>query len=103
MTNRFGTNDDMIIQDVVENGTIYALAIDSRGLYLTTRDKLNTRMADVNRFACDRSAVAARLSALGLNPAQLASDNQHKIKTTEVSEKKVNPLKASKRAMKKNS
>ena len=103
MINRFGTTEDMVIQNVEENGMTYALAIDAKGLYLTTQNRLNTRMADPNRFSSNRGAVAERLTALGLDPAQLTGDNQHKIKAIETTEKKVNPLKASKRAMKKSS
>lgn len=36
MYNRFGTTQEMMIQTVQENGTEAVLAIDSRGLYLTT-------------------------------------------------------------------
>ena len=104
MTNRFGTSDDMIIQTVEEGGMTYALAIDGKGLYLTTQDRLNTQLADPNRFASNRAAMAARLTAIGLDPVQLANDNQHRVKAAgDASGKKVNPLKASKRAMKKSS
>lgn len=102
MTNRFGTTEDMVIQTVEEGGRTYALAIDDSGLYLTTREKLNTNLADPNRFASDRRAVAARLSALGLDPVKLFQDNQGKIQSTgTTTAKKINPLKASKRASKK--
>lgn len=37
MLNRFGTTSDMVIQSVTENGSTYLLAIDDKGLYLTTR------------------------------------------------------------------
>lgn len=104
MTNRFGTTDEMVIQTVEEAGMSYALAIDGKGLYLTTRDRLNTQLADPNRFASNRNSVAARISALGLDPVQLAIDNQFRIKASaDASAKKINPLKASKRAMKKSS
>ena len=36
MYNRFGTTQEMMIQTVQENGAEAVLAIDSRGLYLTT-------------------------------------------------------------------
>ena len=103
MTNRFGTSDDMVIQNVVEAGTTYALAIDAKGLYLTTPDRLNTQLADPNRFASNRNAVGSRLAALGLDPVQLATDNSHRVQVSSdgASAKRVNPLKASKRAMKK--
>jgi len=104
MTNRFGTTEDMVIQTVEEGGIAYALAIDGKGLYLTTRDRLNSQLADPNRFASNRDNVATRLLALGLDPVSLTSENQHRIKVDSgAAAKKVNPLKASKRAMKKTS
>ena len=100
MTNRFGTTADMVIQDVEENGVLYALAIDGKGLYLTLHNRLNAPLADPNRYAGSRVGVTERLSALGLDPATLLSENQHKIQTSGGDgNKKVNPLKASKRAM----
>ena len=104
MMNRFGTTEDMVIQTVEESGKNFAVAIDGKGLYLNTQDRLNSQLADPNRFASNRATVAERLAALGLDPVQLTSDNQHRIKVdTGAAAKKVNPLKASKRAMKKSS
>lgn len=100
MINRFGTTSEMIIQDIEENGVVWLLAIDIKGLYLTTRNRVDTRLADPNRYS-DRRHTAARLSALGMNPDELFSQNQHLIKVdTAGAGKKVNPLKASKRGMK---
>ena len=102
MVNRFGTAPDMVIQNVEENGFLYALAIDGKGLYLTNPSRLSVSLADPNRYAVNRNDVAMRLSALGLDPAVLLSENQHRVKSaTADAAKKVNPLKASKRAMKK--
>lgn len=101
MQNRFGTTSDMIIQTIEENGAPYCLAIDEKGLYLTTADRLDKMLADPNRYTGIRQAVAARLAALGLDPAALTAANQHLIKRDSGEPaKKVNPLKASKRAMK---
>ena len=36
MYNRFGTDADMVIQPVQENGQELLLAIDDKGLYLTS-------------------------------------------------------------------
>lgn len=100
MQNRFGTTSDMIIQTVEENGASYCLAIDEKGLYLTTSDRLDKLLADPNRYTGLRQAVPARLTALGLDPAGLANANQHLIrKDFGEPAKKINPLKASKRAM----
>lgn len=100
MITRFGTNADMIIQPVEENGIPLLLAIDSNGLYLTTQKMVDSQMADTNRYSTARANTGERLKALGLDPAELASANQHRIQKIAVSTQKVNPLKASKRASK---
>ena len=101
MLNRFGTTSDMVIQTVEENGRTLHLAIDESGLYLTTKDRLDSQFADKNRQPAAREGIAERLKALGLNPEELAAANQHLIKkATAEPAKKVNPLKASKRGAK---
>ncbi len=102
MINRFGSTSDMVIQNVQENGRIYVLAIDEKGLYLTTPDYLDRNRADPNRYTSSRSTVASRLSALEIDPVALAAAHQHMIRKPGEGEtkKKVNPLKASKRSMK---
>ena len=100
MKNRFGTTSDMVIQAVEEQGNTLYLAIDTKGLYLTTKDKLDTRLADPNRYTTSRQAVPARLTALGLDPEEMLKSNQHLIKVDSSEAKKINPLKASKRGMK---
>lgn len=101
MLNRFGSTSDMVIWDVQENGRNYILAIDEKGLYLTTPDYLDKNRADPNRYMSSRAAVPARLAALQLDPAALLSANQHRVRKAGEGEakKKVNPLKASKRSM----
>lgn len=101
MTNRFGTSEEMVIQTVEENGIVYSLAIDGKGLYLTQSGRISAQMADPNRYTSNRADVAARLSALGLDPVELAADNQNRISVATSDAKKVNPLKAAKRAIKK--
>ena len=100
MITRFGTNADMIIQPVEENGQPLLLAIDSNGLYLTTQKMVDSHMADTNRYSAGRASTAERLKALGLDPAELTSANQHRIQKAATTTQKVNPLKASKRAAK---
>jgi len=99
--NRFGTTADMVIQPVQENGQELLLAIDDKGLYLTTSVYVDKGKADVNRYS-NRAQVVERLKALGLDPVALAAENQGKIHKAGEGEakKKVNPLKASKRSMK---
>lgn len=100
MITRFGTNADMVIQVVEENGVPLLLAIDSNGLYLTTQKMVDSHMADTNRYSTARANTNERLKALGLDPAELASANQNRIQKITVSAQKVNPLKAAKRAAK---
>ena len=101
MNNRFGTTSDMIIQTVQEKEGCACLAIDEKGLYLTSPEYVDRPLADPNRYAGNRKDVAARLDALSLDAASLFEQNQHRIpKITGEAKKKVNPLKASKRSMK---
>ncbi len=98
--NRFGTSSDMVIQEVVENGEQYLLAIDAMGLYLTTRDRVDRPIADLNRYAGRRAGIDDRLEKLGLSPASLVEEHKDKIKVVgETTMKKINPLKASKRGI----
>ena len=100
MITRFGTNADMIIQPVEENGQSLLLAIDSNGLYLTTQKMVDSNIADTNRYTGVRANTTERLKALGLDPVELASSNQHRIQKVAATTQRVNPLKASKRASK---
>lgn len=102
MVNRFASTEDMVIQSVEENGVQLFLAIDEKGLYLTTPKYLNSNLADPNRFSSARADMAARLAALHLDATALAAANQHRVKKIGQGEakKKINPLKASKRGMK---
>lgn len=102
MVNRFASTEDMVIQSVEENGVQFFLAIDEKGLYLTTPKYLGNNLADPNRFSSARANMSARLAALHLDAAALTVANQHRVKKTGEGEakKKINPLKASKRGMK---
>ena len=101
MNNRFGTTSDMIIQTVQEKEGCACVAIDEKGLYLSSPEYVDRPLADPNRYAGNRKDVAARLNALSLDAGSLLEQNQHRIpKITGESKKKVNPLKASKRSMK---
>ena len=76
------------------------LAIDSRGLYLTTAQLVGRPIADRNRYSGARTVAEQRIAAMGLDVAGLVAANQHRIQVEAVSAKKVNPLKASKRGAK---
>lgn len=99
--NRFGTTSDMIIQEVVENGETLLMAIDAKGLYLTTQDRVGNGLADANRYGCDRFVIADRLENLGFSPVELFEEHKDKIQTVglDANKKKLNPLKASKRGL----
>ena len=60
MYNRFGTTQEMMIQTVQENGTEAVLAIDSRGLYLTTAQFVGRPIADRNRYSGVRTVFRWR-------------------------------------------
>ncbi len=102
MENRYGTTQDMIIQEVENNGKAQLLAIDSKGLYLTTQERVGGMVADVNRYGVPREEINRQLESLGLDPLTLFNANKHLIKTdtgTATGGKSLNPIKASKRRM----
>ena len=67
MDNRFGTTSGMVIQTVMENGQELCLAIDERGLYLTSANYLDKNLADPHRYSGSRATTKARLLALDLD------------------------------------
>lgn len=97
--NRFGTTSDMIIQEIEEGEATYLLAIDAKGLYFTTPDRVDNKMADLNRYAVDRMSFADRLEKLGFSPVDLFEEHKDKIQVVSQTTKKINPLKASKRGL----
>ena len=99
MENRFGTTSDMIVQEVENNGVTQLIAIDSKGLYLTTQDRVDRMLADANRYGVSRQKVNQTLENLGLDPLQLFNSYKHLIKTDtgQTKAKALNPIKASKR------
>ena len=64
MPSLFGSTSDMVIQPVQENGSEFLLAIDEKGLYLTTSKYVDSSLADPNRYTQARASVTARLTAL---------------------------------------
>ena len=98
--NRFGTAANMIIEKIENDGKEVILAIDEKGLYLTTPDMVDRNIADVNRYGVNRDDFIATLTQLGYNPAELFENNRHLIETDHLqgkTAKKLNPIKASKR------
>lgn len=102
MISRFGSTSAMIIRQVEENGTPYFLAIDEKGLYLTTARYLDRNIADPHRYTAARAGMAERLADLHLDYASLVEEHRHLVRKVGDGEnkKKVNPIKASKRSMK---
>ncbi len=101
MISRFGTSQEMVIQPIEEEKIALHLAIDSRGLYLTEEKYFTKNIADPNRNS-NRALMKERIKALGLNYDELFESNKHLIVNVAAENvKKVNPLKASKRSMKK--
>ncbi len=99
MDNRYGTTADMIIQEIDNGGMTQLIAIDRKGLYLTTPDRVDRMVADVNRYGVAREDINRQLEDLGLNPHQLFNAHKHLIKTEsgKPQGKTLNPIKASKR------
>lgn len=99
--NRFGTTSDMIIQSMEKDGAEVLLAIDDKGLYFTSQNRVDRNMADTNRYAVSRNAVRDYLEKMGLSPVELFEQNKHRIRKSDGEpKKKLNPLKASKRGAK---
>ena len=98
--NRFGTTSEMIIQEVQEGDQTFLLAIDAKGLYLTTQDRVDRKIADLNRYGIPREDFNQRLEALGFSPVDLFEEHKDKIVVvTQTTKKMINPLKASKRGL----
>ncbi len=101
MITRFGTAKEMVVQDIVENDATFLLAIDQKGLYLTTGRYVDKDLSDPNRNS-DRRLMEQRINALGIDYKAFYEENKHLVKDMPKSTAvKVNPLKASKRSMKK--
>ncbi|MFI3271730.1 MAG: hypothetical protein R3Y11_06470 [Pseudomonadota bacterium] len=101
MVSRFGTTKEMVIESIETADGARMIAIDNRGLYLTEAKYLDRPIADPNRSS-HRAAMEARIKELGVDTKAMFDANKGMIqalpKETSV---KVNPLKASKRSMKK--
>lgn len=98
--NRFGTTQDMVIEELDVHGVRKVMAIDDKGLYLTNPERVGRNMADTNRYGVSRQEFKEILETLGYNTEAIFRENRHRIpdESAYVSqERKVNPLKASKR------
>lgn len=98
--NRFGTSRDMVIDEIEVNGIRQILAIDEKGLYLTTPEKVGRQLADTNRYGVDRSQTIQTLIGMGYDIEKITHENQDIVKALQANapkERKINPLKASKR------
>ncbi len=101
MISRFGTAKEMIVQSVEEGSKNYLLAIDHRGLYLTLDRYVDSNLSDPNRNS-DRKLMEQRIGALGIDYKTFFEENKHLVQEMPKEKiSKVNPLKASKRSMKK--
>ncbi len=101
MITRFGTASEMVVQTVEENNVPFLLAIDQKGLYLTTDRYVDKNLSDPNRNS-NRALMEERITALGFDYKAFYEENKHLVKDLPKSATvKVNPLKASKRSMKK--
>ena len=98
--NQFGTTEGMVIEEVDDHGVRRIMAIDDKGLYLTSSDRVGRPVADMNRYGVDRVKFKLILESLGYNTDEIFEKNRHLIRA-QVSPaepaKKINPIKASKR------
>ncbi len=101
MITRFGTAKEMIVQPIEVESIPHLLAIDQRGLYLTVERYVDSNFADPNRNS-DRKLMEQKITALGIDCKVFFEENKHLIQNMPKEKAaKVNPLKASKRSMKK--
>lgn len=99
MDNRFGTTSGMVIQTVMENGQEFCLAIDERGLYLTSANYLDKNLADPTAIPAAGPPPSPPAGPRS-GPRRLAEANAHRIPVyTDEAKKKINPIKASKRGL----
>jgi hypothetical protein len=98
--NQYGTTQGMVIEEVDDHGLRRIMAIDDKGLYLTSPERVGRPVADINRYGVDRVEFKLILEALGYNTTEVFEKNRHLIRAQEVAvapTKKINPIKASKR------
>ncbi|SCY60436.1 hypothetical protein [Desulfoluna spongiiphila] len=98
--NRFGTSREMVIDEINVNGVMQVMAIDEKGLYLTTPDRVGRNMADVNRYGGQRKQYLDTLESLGYDTEKIRNENRHIVAALAENgptERKLNPIKASKR------
>ncbi len=100
INNSYATTEEMVIKQIGIDGTLKAIAIDARGLYITPASKVGSPLADVNRYGVDRASFITVLEEQGFDPRALYDEYKHltNIDTSAPAKKKsVNPIKASKR------
>ncbi|MCG8470932.1 MAG: hypothetical protein MI742_03640 [Desulfobacterales bacterium] len=98
--NFFGTSKEMVIDEIDVDGIKRIMAIDDKGLYLTTPERVGRNMADNNRYGISRKEFIEVLERLGYDTQKIFNENRHLVKNPDADlpkERKVNPLKASKR------
>ncbi|MCP4114597.1 MAG: hypothetical protein GY737_04205 [Desulfobacteraceae bacterium] len=98
--NRYGTTAEMVIQEIDDHGIKRLLAIDGKGLYLTSHKLVNKNLADVNRYGNNRMDCNTKLEEMGYDPNEIYEENKHLINAgtgQQSKTKKLNPIKASKR------
>ena len=71
-----------------KDGAEVLLAIDDKGLYFTSQDRVDRNMADTNRYAVSRNVVRDYLEKMGLSPVELFEQNKHRIRKSDGEPKK---------------
>ena len=80
-SNFLGTTRDMVIDCIEVNGRLKAIAIDARGLYITSPDQIGKPATDENRGRAERHHDIRQLARLGIDTRALFEQNRHRIST----------------------
>ena len=75
----FGTTREMVIDQIEICGALKAIAIDARGLYLTTPDRVGKSQTDTNRSKAERHHYIRDLVRMGIDTRALFEENRHRI------------------------
>ena len=100
MENNYGTISDMVIEEREIAGEPRVIAIDAKGLYITTPRNVGNGRSDINRFGVPRQEMLEQLAAEGIDVDEMLAANQHRVELLAVGkteDPKLNPIKASKR------
>ena len=73
------TTHEMIVDCIEVRGILKAIAIDARGLYITTPHRIGRPETDANRSKTERHRDIRQLTRLGIDTRALYEANRHRI------------------------